>query len=68
MRVLWFKGKNGSLIQPCVRCEIRPADDCGFLHYDIYNGDYDCEAPEGGWMDCCGCKYLLCTVCKKKGK
>lgn len=52
-----FPGK-----QPCPVCHLRPSENCGFLEYDPYNGDYDCVAPEDD-LDCDGCKYLTCSEC-----
>ena len=54
-------------VQPCPSCNLRPSMDCGFLFYDAYSGDYDCEAPEDG-IDCDGCIYLRCDVCLLRGE
>jgi len=52
-------------VQPCPSCILWPCSDCGYLIYDSYSAEYDCEAPEEDIDSCDGCKYLICDRCKE---
>lgn len=50
-------------IQPCPKCKLWPAKNCGYLEYDCYSGDYECNADDEDGefdFDCDQCKYLIC--------
>ena len=57
----------GNAIVLCPICGENPAQDCGYGHYDNYDGEFDCFAPEEIDVGCEDCKYLACSECVKKG-
>jgi hypothetical protein len=52
----------------CPKCGVNPAEDCGYLSHDPWNGDYDCEAPDNVEADlmCEYCHHSHCSLCRLK--
>jgi len=54
--------------QPCPKCGVNPAEDCGFGSWTTGSPlgppEYECEAPDAEELECDGCHHLMCKECK----